>query len=57
MRLAGSRGPKYVSVGSVIKFTMSAYLELNFGLGNISLAAASAGNLLCLSNLVPDSLS
>jgi hypothetical protein len=32
------------------------HLELNLGLSNVSLAAASAGNLLGLGDLVPDSL-
>ena len=32
------------------------YLKLNLGLGNISLAAAAAGNLLGLSNLGTDGL-
>ena len=32
------------------------YLKLDLGLSNVGLAAASAGNLLCLGDLVPDSL-
>jgi hypothetical protein len=31
-------------------------LKLDLGLSNVGLAAASAGNLLCLGDLVPDSL-
>ena len=31
-------------------------LELDLGLSNVCLAAAAAGNLLCLADLVPDSL-
>jgi hypothetical protein len=34
----------------------SSYLELNLGLSNVGLAAASTGNLLGLGDLVPDSL-
>lgn len=32
------------------------HLKLDLGLSNVGLAAASAGNLLCLGDLVPDSL-
>ena len=52
---AGSRGPIAVST-FCMSFEHSAYLELNLGLGDVCLAAASAGNLLGLGDLVPDSL-
>jgi hypothetical protein len=32
------------------------HLKLDLSLSNVSLAAASAGNLLCLADLVPDGL-
>jgi hypothetical protein len=37
-------------------FEQNAYLKLNLGLGDVSLAAVSASDLLCLADLVPDSL-
>jgi hypothetical protein len=37
-------------------YVRRSHLELNLGLSNVSLAAASAGNLLGLGDLVPDSL-
>lgn len=37
--------------------TRSTHLELNLGLGDVLLATVSAGNLLCLCDLVSDSLS
>jgi len=56
MQPAGSREP-----GScqrfLLRFVYGAYLELDLGLSNVSLTAVSAGNLLCLPDLVPDSLS
>lgn len=53
---AGSRGPVAVSSFSLVIWH-ALYLEFNPGLGDVCLAATSAGNLLSLSNLVPDSLS
>jgi len=40
-----------------LRYANQTYLKLNLSLCNISLAAASVGNLLCLADLVPDSLS
>jgi hypothetical protein len=40
----------------LLNYSHDAYLKLDLGLGDVSLAAASAGNLLCLTDLVPDSL-
>lgn len=53
---AGSRGPGHCQL-HLLHSRMITYLKLNLGLGNVCLTAASAGNLLGLSNLVPDSLS
>jgi hypothetical protein len=52
----GSREPVFVSTLLQV-FSISSYLELNLGLGNIGLTATSVGNLLGLSNLVLNSLS
>jgi hypothetical protein len=41
----------------LLRYAHDTYLELNLGLSNVSLAAASVGNLLCLADLVPYSLS
>jgi hypothetical protein len=53
---AGSREP-VPSQYFFLSCEHDAYLKLNLGLSDVSLATASAGDLLCLANLVPDSLS
>ena len=54
-RPVGSRVPSAVSAFR-LKVECAAYLKLNLGLGNVCLAATSAGNLLGFGDLVPDSL-
>lgn len=52
----GSREPVTVSTISAIIHAF-AYLQLDLSLGDVCLATATAGNLLGLGNLIPDSLS
>jgi len=56
MQPGGSREPGLCQF-FLLRYASQTYLELNLGLCNVSLAAASVGNLLCLADLVPDSLS
>jgi hypothetical protein len=56
---AGSRGPNAVSVLDLMgrRAPLAPYLEFNLGLSDVRLAAATAGDLLGLGDLIPDSLS
>ena len=55
-RPEGSREPAPVNIILALILSIT-YLQLDLGLGDVSLAAAATGNLLSLSNLIPDSLS
>jgi hypothetical protein len=55
MQPVGSRGPVFRQHLLFID-AHGTYLELDLSLSNVRLAAAAAGNLLCLADLVPDSL-
>lgn len=53
---AGSQEPGDISVAFVKFLRNKSHLELDLGLSNVSLTAASVGNLLCLCDLIPHSL-